>query len=317
MKYLKNGISFIVFSVFVLAIFTGCGATMTGAVKKDTTLTGETAKLEEAGLKYSGPEYTIGIITFKNKTRTPNLEQPATDTLATLVKSAGLEPIMLTEDEMKEQEEVIKLQQTGAVKTGKKNAAEGFESIDFRVSGSITAYSEVEEASDVLIMQSKTQVARVQVDYGLVDIATGKRLLQKSGMGEYRKKTGGVLGFGSKSSADVGLRDGALRDALTKAMSEMIKELNNRPFQSKVLLVDGKTIIFRGGTRSKLEAGIKLGVYRPGADLVDPDTGRVIGKREKQIGEIMFTSHQNEKVSEGAASSGMGFQTGDIVREIK
>ncbi|MEK7828348.1 MAG: hypothetical protein AAB256_01025 [Deltaproteobacteria bacterium] len=317
MKYLKNGISFIVFSVFVVAIFAGCGTTMTGAVKKDTTLTGETAKLEEAGLKYSGPEYTIGIITFKNKTRTPNLEQPATDTLATLVKSAGLEPIMLTQEEMLEQEEVIKLQQTGAVKTGKKNAAEGFESIDFRVSGSITAYSEVEEASDILIAQSKTQVARVQVDYGLVDIATGKRLLQKSGAGEYRKKTGGVLGFGSKSSADVGLRDGALRDALTKALAEMIKELNSRPFQSKVLMVEGKTIIFRGGERSKLEAGTKLGIYRPGADLVDPDTGRVIGKREKQIGEIMFTSHQSDKISEGAVSSGMGFQAGDIVRAIK
>ena len=83
------------------------------------------------------------------------------------------------------------------------------------------------------------------------------------------------------------------------------------------MMVDGKTIIFRGGTKSKLEAGTKLGVYRPGADLVDPDSGRVIGKREKQIGELMFTSHQNEKVSEGSVSSGMGFQTGDIVRAIK
>ena len=317
MKSVMRKVGCMLFSVVALYIFAGCEATMTGAVKQDTTLTGEGKRLEEEGLKYSGPEYTIGIITFKNKTRTPGLEQPATDTLATLIKSSGLEPIMLTQEEMLEQEEMIKLQQTGAVKKGKKDAAEGFESIDFRVSGSITAYSEVEEASDVLIAQSKTQVARVQVDYGLVDIATGKRLLQKSGAGEYRKKTGGVLGFGSKSTADVGLRDGALRDALTKALSEMIKELNSRPFQSKVLMVDGKTIIFRGGTKSKLEAGTKLGVYRPGADLVDPDSGRVISKIEKQIGELMFTSHQNEKVSEGTVSSGMGFQTGDIVRAIK
>ncbi|MEK7803133.1 MAG: CsgG/HfaB family protein, partial [Deltaproteobacteria bacterium] len=298
MKYLNRKIGCIVLSVFALYIFAGCSPKMTGAVKQDTTLSGEGKRLEEAGLNYSGPEYTIGIITFKNKTRTPGLEQPATDTLATIVKSAGLEPIMLTEDEMREQEEMIKLQQTGAVKKGKKDAAEGFESIDFRVSGSITAYSEVEEGSDILVAQSKTQVARVQVDYGLVDIATGKRLLQKSGAGEYKKKTGGVLGFGSKSSAEGRLRDGALRDALTKAMCEMIKELNSRPFQSKILMVDGKTIIFRGGARSKLEPGVKLGVYRPGADLVDPDTGRVIGKREKQIGEIMFKEHQNEKVSE-------------------
>ncbi|MBI5327197.1 MAG: hypothetical protein HZB80_02745 [Deltaproteobacteria bacterium] len=317
MKHVMEMVGRALLSLVVLYVFTGCTPTMTGVVKQDTTLSGEGKKLEEAGLNYSGPEYTIGIITFKNKSRTPGLEQPTTDTLATIIKSAGLEPIMLTEDEMREQEEMIKLQQTGAVKKGKKDAAEDFESIDFRISGSITAYSEVEEGSDVLIAQSKTQVARVQVDYGLVDIATGKRLLQKSGAGEYRKKTGGILGFGSKSSADVGLRDGALRDALTKAMSEMIDELNKRPFQSKIMLVDGKTIIFRGGTKSKLEAGTKLGVYRPGADLVDPDTGRVIGKREKQVGEIMLTSHQSEKVSEGAISSGMGFQAGDIVKAIK
>src|SRR3989337_2846515 len=110
---------------------------MTGGVNKDTPLSGEGKKHEEAGLNNSAPEYTLYIITFKNKTRTPGLEQPATDTLATLVKSAGLEPIMLTEDEMREQEEMIKLQQTGAVKKGKKDAAEGFDAIDFRVSGSI------------------------------------------------------------------------------------------------------------------------------------------------------------------------------------
>lgn len=317
MKQLIKKLGYMVIPVAFMHIMTSCTPTMTGAVKEDTTLTGEGKRLEEEGLKYSGPEYTIGIITFKNKTRTPNLEQPATDILATIIKKAGLEPIMLTEEEMKEQDKMIELQQTGAVKTGKKMAAEGFEAIDFRISGSLTAYSEVEEASDVLLAQSKTQVARVEVDYGIVDIASGKRLLQKSGSGEYRKKTGGILGFGSKSTADVGLRDGALRDALTKAMSQMIKELNKRPFQSRILLVEGKNIIFRGGTKSKLETGAKLGVYRPGADLVDPETGKVIGKREKQIGEIMLTSHQDEKVSEGTVSSGAGFQQGDIIRAIK
>lgn len=297
-------------------LYTGCATapTMKGSVEKDATLTGETAKLEGVGANYAGPEYTIGIITFKNKSRTPNLEKPSTDILATLLKSAGLEPIMLTEEEMLEQDKMIQLQQTGAVKTGKKQAAEGFESIDYRVSGSITEYSEVEEGSSNPLKQTKDQVARVTVDYGLVDIATGKRLLQKSGSGEYRKTTGGYLGFGSKSTADVGLRDGALRDAMAKAMTEMIIELNKKPFQGRILEMEGSTVILRGGTKSKLQPGAKLGVYRQGADLKDPDTGRVIGKREKQIGEIMITSHQSDKLSEASVSSGMGFQAGDIVR---
>lgn len=317
--FLKKIYLYSLISLLALCVLTGCEATTTGTVRKDVSVTKQTQKLEEAGAKYSGPEYTVGIITFKNKTpsKTLGIGEAATDIIRTLIKSAGLEPIVLSEEEMKEQEKLIELQQTGAVKTGKKSASEGFESLDYRVSGAITAYSELEEGSDVLIAQSKTQVARVQVDYALVDVASGKSLVAKSGAGEYRKKTGGVLGFGSKSTADTGLRDGALRDALSKALEEMINELNKKPFQGRILLMDGSTVVFRGGTKSKLAPGTKLGVYRAGQDLIDPETGRVIGKREKQIGEIIVSTHQNDRVSEASISSGMGFQPGDIVRGIK
>ncbi|MDZ4384201.1 MAG: hypothetical protein U0940_01825, partial [Nitrospirota bacterium] len=160
-------------------------------------------------------------------------------------------------------------------------------------------------------------VARVQVDYALVDIATGKSLVAESGMGEYRKKTGTLLGIGSKSSTDVGLREGALRDALTKAMTKMTETLNAIPFRSHVLMVEGDSIIIRAGSRSKLQTGTVFSVYRPGPDLIDPETGRSLGKREKQIGEIILTSHQNENISEARIKTGSGFQTGDVIRTVK
>ncbi|MBI5588275.1 MAG: hypothetical protein HY889_07920 [Deltaproteobacteria bacterium] len=307
---------------FVLAfgvVLTGCSPTTTGAVKEDVSLTDQTKKLEAAGLEYRGPAYNIAILQFDNKTpsKVIGVGEAATDILRTIVKQSGLEPMVLSREEMKQQERLIELQQTGAVKTGKKSASEGFESVDFRVSGSITAYSEVEESSDIIIVQSKTRIARVQVDYALVDVATGKALLSESGMGEYSKKTGGALGLGSKSSHDPGLRDGALRDALSKAMTKMIEKLNSVPYRTRVVLVEGNNVIIRAGTKSRLAPGTVLGVYRPGADLVDPETGRVIGKREKQIGEITVTAHENESVSDASVRSGVGFQTGDVVKEIK
>jgi hypothetical protein len=302
-----------------VATLTGCQATISGQVKEDVSVTGQTQKLQAAGAQYSGPQYTVALITFANKTpsKVLGIGEAATDILRTLVKSAGLEPIDVTEEAMQQQEELIKLQQTGAVKMGKKSAAEGFESIDYRIQGAITGYSEVEEGQDLLVMQKKTQVARVQVDYSLVDVASGKSLLAESGMGEYRKETGGVLGFGSKSTADVGLRDGALRDAFSKAMTKMIEKLNTQPFTGRILAVEGQTAIIRAGEKSKLAAGARLSVYRPGQDLVDPETGRSLGKREKQIGEITLTSHQNDRISEAKVAMGTGFQAGDIVRAIK
>jgi curli biogenesis system outer membrane secretion channel CsgG len=310
----KSGLFFI--AALVLA---GCGPTMKGAVKEDVTLTEETASLEEAGREYRGPEYNIAILTFQNKTpsKVLGIGEAATDILRTIVKKAGLEPVLMSESEMRDQERLIALQQTGALKTGRKSAAEGFDPVDYRISGSITSYAELEEGTDILIAKTKTRIARVQVDYALVDVASGKSLLAESGVGEYRKKTGGFFGLGSKSSADPGLRDGALRDALTKAMNSMIRKLNAEPFRSVILAVEGDTIYIRAGTRSRFDPGTVFTVYRTGADLVDPETGRVIGRRQKRIGEIVITEHQGDRISEARVESGVGLKAGDVVRSVK
>jgi len=305
--------AFIVTSV----LFSGC-TTMGGLVKKDESLTDQTEKLEEAGANYTGPAYTIGIITLANKTpsKVLGIGEAATDILRTSLKQAGLEPIMLTKDELKQHDTMIELQQSGIVKTGKKDAAEGMDSIDFRVSGAITSYSELSEGSNMLITKTKTQIARVGVDYALIDIASGKTLVAKSGRGEYKKKTRKVLGLGDSSGADTSLRQGALRDAMNKAVEAMILQLSSRPFQGRVLLMDGDAVIFKAGTRSKLDSGATLAVYRPGKELIDPESGRSLGKREKKIGEIRLSSHQNENVSEGSVVSGSGFRKGDVLKAM-
>lgn len=291
---------------------------MGGLVKKDESLTDQTEKLEEAGANYTGPAYTIGIITLANKTpsKVLGIGEAATDILRTSLKQAGLEPIMLTKDELKQHDTMIELQQSGIVKTGKKDAAEGMDSIDFRVSGAITSYSELSEGSNMLITKTKTQIARVGVDYALIDIASGKTLVAKSGRGEYKKKTRKVLGLGDSSGADTSLRQGALRDAMNKAVEAMILQLSSRPFQGRVLLMDGDAVIFKAGTRSKLDSGATLAVYRPGKELIDPESGRSLGKREKKIGEIRLSSHQNENVSEGSVVSGSGFRKGDVLKAM-
>ncbi len=304
--------------IITTLIFSGC-TSMGGTVKKDESLTDQTEKLEAAGLNYSGPAYTIGIISLGNKTpsKVLGIGEAATDILRTSLKQAGFEPIMLTKDELKQQDAMIELQQSGIVKTGKKEATEGYDSIDFRISGAITSYSELSEGSNIIITSTKTQIARVGVDYALVDIASGKTLVAKSGQGEYRKKTRKVLGLGDKSSTDTSLRQGALRDAMNKAVEAMILELSKRPFQGRVLIMDGDAVIFKAGTRSKLDSGATLAVYRPGKELIDPDTGRSLGKREKKIGEIQLSSHTNENVSEGSIVSGADFRKGDILKAIK
>ncbi len=297
----------------------GCGVKTSGVVQEDVTLTEEREHLKEAGLDYRGPEYTIAILNFNNKTpsRTLGIGEAATDMMRTLVKSAGLEPIVLSPGELAEQDKLIELQQRGALKEGLKDPAEGFDSVDYRLTGSVTSYTEVAESYDVLVGAAKTVISKVQVDYALVDVATGRALVADSGTGIYKKKTTKIFGFGTKSSADASLRDGALRDALTKALRSMVDKLNNLPYTGRVLLVEDETIVIRAGTKSRLEVGDMLNVYRLGTDLIDPDTGRSLGKRRRKIGEISITSLQNERVSHAEATDGNDFKRGDIITEYR
>ncbi len=293
-----------------------CSISSTGVVKDDTTLSGETQRLAEAGARYTGPEYTVGIITFENKTpsKVLGIDEAATTILRTQVEAAGLNAILLDETELKNQQKFAEMQKSGTLKTAKKRADEGFDAVDYRLSGAITAYSEVEEGVDAIVYQSKSRVARVTVDYALVDIATGKSLVAESGAGEYRKKTTGALGLGAKSSFDPNLRDGALRDALTKAMSKMIAKLGSQPFRGKILMVDANSIVVRAGTRSRIDEGAQLIVYHSGPDIRDPDSGELLGRQESKIGVIRITEHQSERLSQASVVSGKGFQAGDVVK---
>jgi curli biogenesis system outer membrane secretion channel CsgG len=302
----------------VAAALSACTTSSTGVVKDDTTLTGETQRLAEAGARYTGPEYTVGIITFGNKTpsKVLGIGEAATTILRTQVEQAGLNALLLDEQELKEQKQIVDLQQSGVVKAGKKRADEGFDAVDFRLSGAITAYSEVEEGVDAIVFQSKSRVARVTVDYALVDVVTGKSLVAESGAGEYRKKTTGALGLGAKSSFDPNLRDGALRDALAKAMNKMVAKLSSQPFRGKVVLADADAVVIRAGTRSHLSEGAELEVYRRGADIRDPDSGEVLGTKETKIGVLRISEHQNERLSNATIVSGKGFQSGDVVKVV-
>lgn len=303
-------------TALLAGLLAACSISSSGVVKDDTTLTGETERLAEAGARYSGPEYVVGIIAFENKTPSKilGIGEAATTILRTQLEAAGLNAILLDERELKEQRQLADLQQSGAVKTGKKRADEGFDAVDFRLSGAITAYSEVEEGVDAVLYQSKSRIARVTVDYALVDVATGKSLVAESGAGEYRKKTTGALGLGAKSGFDPNLRDGALRDALAKAMNKMVAKLAGQPFRSKVVLVDSDSVVIRAGTRSHLSEGTELDVYRPGPEIRDPDSGELLGYKESKIGVVRISQHQNDRLSQATIVSGKGFQSGDIVK---
>ena len=58
-----------------------------------------------------------------------------------------------------------------------------------------------------------------------------------------------LLGAGAKASYDTELRGGALRDALTKAMANMMNQLENYPWKAKIAKVLASNFILMPAKR--------------------------------------------------------------------
>ena len=310
-------IASIICTSFVFFI-SACTPHMSGKAKGDNTWSSESKQLESTGAVYISPQYTIGIVQFDNKApaKVAGVGEAAATILRAQLESAGFKTILLDENALRETDKFKALQRSGVLKIEKNDVNSGFDALDYRLSGAITAYSEEEEGVDTIALQKKSTVARVKLDYAMVDIATGKPLVAESGAGEYRKTATGALGLGARSSFDPNLRDGALREALGETTEKVIRILSSIPFQGKLLAVDGSSLILKAGRRSQLKEGTQLAVYHISEALIDPDNGQVLGYRESKIGIIKIASHQNENLSSATIVSGSGFQVGDVAKPI-
>lgn len=74
---------------------------------------------------------------------------------------------------------------------------------------------------------------------------------------------------------------------MAKAVSaQMADQLVNVVFPMKVLNVQGDQMWINRGTDGGLSAGDLLKVFRPGVELIDPDTGESLGSAETEIGKV-------------------------------
>jgi hypothetical protein len=291
----------------------GCIAPMSGQTKDS----GDIQMPESAGAIFAGPQYTIGIVKFDNKVpaKVSGAGDAAATILRTQLEAAGLNTILLDANALKEEDKSTAFARTGSAKNGQQ-LDNGIDSADFRLSGAITAYSEVEEGIDANTFQKRSVVARTSVEYALTDIVTGKPLLTESGTGTYRKDITGSPGLGGQSTYDPNIRDDVLRDTLAKAVDKIVQKLNALPFQGRLLSVDGQTVLLRAGSRAQLKEGTQLVVFHVSDVLRDPVSGQIFGYKDSKIGVIKINRNTDENISEASILSGGGFQTGDIARYI-
>jgi curli biogenesis system outer membrane secretion channel CsgG len=296
---------------------------MRGQVKDDTTLTKTSKELQQTSdvAEYKGPKLRVGVVNFQNKTpsKVLGIGEAAADILGTILQKTDRFIVIPQQDV----ESILAQQRMGATGIINPDTAAQMGQIlglNAIVTGAVTAYSEAEEGSDYLVAKSKKQIARVTVDYRIVDTTTGVQIMADSGAGIYSKSVSRVLGMGSKAGYDPDLRDGALRDALNKAMVNMMQKLGTRKWNGRVAQVDGENLYINAGQKSGLSVGDRLKVFRPGKEIIDPVTKVKLGTTENLIGEAIIQQNDlgdSADLSIALPSSGTGFKPGDIVKMAK
>jgi curli biogenesis system outer membrane secretion channel CsgG len=274
-----------------------------------------------------GLKKRIAVINFEDRARYGhNIGQGIADMLVTsLVESNQFMVIERSELDaiMKEQG----LGMTGMVTPQSAAQVGKLLGIELIVTGSVSEFGEKKDkvggglgslSGFKLGVSSKT--ARVAVDVRLVNVNTGEIITAKSATGE--DKTTGLdnvgiadIDFHNSTTWDNTQLGKASRIAVNECVKVIADGMKSVPWQGKVIKASGTTIFMKPGSKGGVQPGMVFSVYRPGEELIDPDTGLSLGSEESKIGQIQYTGDVADgRAGKAIVKSGTGFETGDLIR---
>ena len=119
--------------------------------------------------------------------------------------------------------------------------------VDTLIIGSVSEFGRTTEGTTGFLSSTKKQRVNAKVSIRLVDPETGHSSHSTTGAGEVVTESGEIAGFGSKAEYDATLNDRAIRAAIANAMDSLVANLENRPWRTNILSIDGKNVLIGGG----------------------------------------------------------------------
>jgi len=186
----------------------------------------------------------------------------------------------------------------------------GLIGVDALIIGAVTEFGRSTTGKSGFLSGTKVQTAHAKVEIRLVDIRTGYVFFTASGSGDASTESGEIAGFGSKADYDATLNDRAIGAAISDVQNSLISKLEERPWRTDILKVDGHQMYLSGGERQGLQVGDTLMVLKAGEKLKSSQSGFDITLPAKQVGEIRIVSRFGDnETNEGAVAD---ILSGDI-----
>ncbi|MFN0118361.1 MAG: CsgG/HfaB family protein [Elusimicrobiota bacterium] len=301
------------FGVAALVALSNIGCAPSTKIRQKQSTTVDVT--EKVVSKITGPKRRIGVVAFDNKAPygQQRIGDTATDILITELTKSG-KFIVVERSKLDKIMEEQKFGQSGAVDPGTAAQIGKILGLNAIVTGSVSQFGLKKEGKDFIISQSKQQIVECTVDVRVVDVETGQVLLADSGKGVVRKATGKFLGMGNQSKYDETLEGEALRASIVQFVTNIVSQVNKKPWSCRVAAVEDGSIYLNAGDASGLEVGTKLALFSQGKEIKDPTTGMILGRTEKEIGVLKVASHFGEDGSVASVVSGSLPEAGALCR---
>jgi curli biogenesis system outer membrane secretion channel CsgG len=191
----------------------------------------------------------------------------------------------------------------------------GLVGVDALIIGSVTEFGRSTTGKSGLLSATKVQTAHAKVELRIVDVRTGYVFFTASGAGDATTESGEIAGFGSKADYDASLNDRAIGAAISDVQNALVSKLEERPWRTDILKVDGRQLYISGGMRQGLKVGDTLAILQQGERVKSGQTGFDITLPSKTIGQVRIMSlFGDNETDEGAVAQIISGEVSDAQR---
>ncbi len=269
------------------------------------TVTAPTLKRKIALGRISN-ETTYGISLLRDRSGDP-LGKQVTDMFSKALTESGAYLVF-------ERPDINKLQSESYLSGEKLNIV----GVDALIIGSLTEFGRKTVGETGFLSASKRQVAFAKIDIRVVDTKTGLVFFATSGAGEASTETASTFGFGSQAGYDGTLNDSAIRQAVSEAINKLTQQMNQRPWQTGILSLQGSDVFVAGGKAQGIAPGMTFSVQTPGRKVKSPQTGLDITLPGQEVAQLHIISNfgTNETDEGSVASITSGSLAGQDITQL-
>lgn len=166
----------------------------------------------------------------------------------------------------------------------------GLVGVDALIIGSVTEFGRSITGKSGFLSSTKVQTARAKVDIRIVDVKTGQAFFSATGAGEANTESGEIAGYGSRADYDATLNDRAISASISDMIDKLVSSLDERPWRTDVLEVQGGQVFISGGQRQGLKAGDVLQMMEKGQTVKSRQTGFDINLPPKKAATVKVTA---------------------------